>query len=54
MARGVPDPITSDEVRKMLNSVAWYYRRTPALEIPEDLIQKLPKSLADVCRVYTE
>ena len=41
------------EVRKMLNSISWYYKRTLALEVPNDLAANLPKTLKEICEVYT-
>jgi len=40
-------------VRKMLNDVAFYYKRSNALDVPEDLMSKLPLSLAQICRDYS-
>ena len=48
-----PKLATPAEIRKMFNSIAWYYPYTNVLEMPEDLVQKLPKSPADMCRTYS-
>lgn len=53
MAEKPTDLPTSIEVRKMLNSIAWYFKRTPALDIPSNLFEKLPMDLREICKSYT-
>ena len=45
--------ITAAVVRVNLNSIAWYFKRTPALDIPSDLFNKLPMDLREICKNYT-
>ncbi len=45
---------TAAEVRVMFNRIAWYYKRTPALDIPSNLFEKLPKDLREICKGYTQ
>jgi hypothetical protein len=37
----------------MLNQIAWYYKRTPVLEIPDHLLAKLNHPLREICKGFT-
>ena len=53
MAEKPSNITTPGEVRKMLNQISWYYRRTNALDIPGGLLDMLPLTLAEICKKYT-
>jgi len=48
-----PDPVTAAEVRRMLNSISWYFKRSNTLDVPSDLAEKLYMPLSEICRRYT-